>query len=233
LWGNQKRKEIMTNYVAYYRVSTQKQGQSGLGLEAQRAGVTAFISDNGNFIGEFTDIESGSKKNRLGLQGAIAAAKANNATIIAFRLDRLLRSLAILVELDESRVRFTALDALGDSEMIIEIKSSFAREELRKVSNRTKNALAALKARHGTVHHVSGSRKGGPSPEALQKAVAAIKEKAAANQFTRPARELAKSLFEAGKTQTQILASLKRGGFFTARKKPYTQQSQVARLLAN
>jgi len=223
----------MTNYVAYYRVSTQKQGQSGLGLEAQRAGVTAFISANGNLSGEFTDIESGSKKNRLGLSGAIAAAKKADATIVVYKLDRLLRSLEILFELRKSGAKFTALDALGDTRTIINLKAFFAEEELYKVSIRTKDALAALKARHGTVHHKTGSRKGGPSPEVVKKAVAGIKAKAAANENTQTARVLAKRLFKAGDTRKEILATLQEMNLKTARGKAFKAPWQVARLLAD
>lgn len=138
----------MTKYVAYYRVSTKKQGQSGLGLEAQKAGLNAFFAslDNENPIAEFVDVESGSSKSRAGFMQALEVCKEQGATLIAFRLDRLLRSLDILVQLRINKVKFTALDCLNDNDMIISIKAAFAEEELRKVSERTKKALQAKKA---------------------------------------------------------------------------------------
>lgn len=200
---------LTTRYVAYYRVSTQKQGQSGLGLEAQQAGIRAHCADR--LIDEFVEVESGGKKSRKELASAVALCRKHNATLITFRLDRLLRSLYILVSLRQSKVVFTALDCLNDTEMIINIKASFAEEELKKVSERTRNALSQKKAR--------GFQLGKPenlTAEARAKGSAAISQKAVDNENNRRASSLIELMHKDGKSFYQIAAALNRAGFQTA-----------------
>ena len=199
----------VTRYVAYYRVSTQKQGQSGLGLEAQQAGIRAHCANR--LIDEFVEVESGGKKSRKELASAMALCRKHNATLITFRLDRLLRSLDILVSLRQSKVVFTALDCLNDTEMIINIKASFAEEELKKVSERTCNALSQKKAR--------GFQLGRPenlTVEARKKGSAAISQKATENENNRRASSLIELMRQDGKSFYQIAAALNRSGFQTA-----------------
>lgn len=218
------------NYIAYYRVSTQKQGQSGLGLEAQKAEIKKYIENvNGNLVGEFTDIESGSKKNRNGFNEAIELCKKQNCTLIAFRLDRLLRSLSILVDLRTHKINFTALDCLNDSKMIIDIKAAFAEEELRKVSERTINALKSLKVKFGTTHHRKGTQNN-LNLENRQKGQDAIKAKAASNQNTLRAKNYAKTLKEQGLTLQAIADRLNSEGHHSSEGKQYHRTS-VNRLL--
>lgn len=132
-------------YVAYYRVSTAKQGRSGLGLDAQKAGILSYCGSD--LIGEFIEVESGGKTSRKELAKAIELCKKENAKLISFRLDRVLRNLEIVVALRINKVQFTALDCLNDSDMIINIKAALAEDELRKISERTKSALAQKKLR--------------------------------------------------------------------------------------
>ncbi|MBC3789080.1 recombinase family protein [Spirosoma utsteinense] len=139
----------MVKYVAYYRVSTQKQGRSGLGLDAQKAGIESFCGEQ--LIGNFIEIESGGKTSRKELASAIKLCQKENAKLIAYRLDRVLRNLEILVALRTNKVPFTALDCLNDSDMIINIKAALAEDELRKISERTRAALAQKKRRGFTL----------------------------------------------------------------------------------
>ncbi|MCH7989100.1 MAG: recombinase family protein, partial [Planctomycetes bacterium] len=97
-------------YVAYYRVSTQRQGESGLGLEAQRLSVSQFVNGNGELIAELTEIETGKRSDRPELMKAIAQAKRCGATLVIAKLDRLARNVAFISALMESGVDFVACD---------------------------------------------------------------------------------------------------------------------------
>ena len=135
-------------FVAYFRVSTQKQAASGLGLEGQKAAVLAYATQTGaSVLTGYTEVESGKKKDRPELAKAIAHAKRSQAVLCVAKLDRLLRSLPILVALREAKVAFVACDDPHANELTVDIKVVVAQDELRKISERTKAALAAAKAR--------------------------------------------------------------------------------------
>ncbi len=136
----------MKNYVAYYRVSTQKQGSSGLGLDAQRQTVRNFIGQN-NLIAEFTEIESGKNDRRVELQNAIEYAKSHNATLIIAKLDRLSRNVSFIFQLRDSRVDFICCDIPDANTMTIGIFALLAQQERELISERTKKALDAKKQR--------------------------------------------------------------------------------------
>ena len=134
--------------VKYRRVSTDKQGQSGLGLEAQDAAIDAYVSQHGcRIVGEFTEIETGKNSARPEFAKAAATAKRLKAGIIIAKLDRISRKVFFISGLMESGVDFFAADSPNDAPFITHVKASFAEEEARKISQRTKDALAALKAR--------------------------------------------------------------------------------------
>ena len=196
-------------YVAYYRVSTPKQGRSALGLDSQKAGIHDYCTDR--LIGEFIEVESAGKASRKEFLKAVAFCKLHNAKLIAFSLDRLLRSLDILVSLRQSKVRFMALDCLNDSEVIIQLKASLAEDELRKVSERTRNALAQKKAR--------GFKLGKPenlTEAARLKGAAGNQRRAADNENNRRAASMVDLMRRAGKNFSQIAVELNRAGFQTA-----------------
>ena len=210
-------------YVAYYRVSTQKQGVSGLGLEAQQSGIHTFCGDR--LIGEFVEVESAGKTSRKELAKAVELCKKHNAKLIAFRLDRILRSLDILVALRQNKVSFTALDCLNDSEMIINIKASFAEEELRKGSGRTRNALAAKKAR--------GFKLGKPenlTDEARQKGTQALQENARSHAANVQATELIR-LYQRDNLSTRAIAKRLNGNGYRTRRGQLFKSETVRRLL--
>ncbi|MHB1549577.1 MAG: recombinase family protein [Vulcanimicrobiaceae bacterium] len=139
--------------VAYLRVSTEKQGRSGLGLEAQQAAVDAHVASTGcRLVGTYTEVETGKRDsldNRPELRRAIAHAKRAKATLVVAKLDRLTRSVAVTSMLHTSGVEFIACDNPGANRMTIQILAVVAENEARMISERTKAALAAYKARGG------------------------------------------------------------------------------------
>jgi DNA invertase Pin-like site-specific DNA recombinase len=140
----------MASYIAYYRVSTDKQGASGLGLEAQRSAVTGFVRA-GELVGEFTEVESGKRHtNRPMLAAAMAECRKRKAVLVIAKLDRLARNVHFISGLMESGVEFTAVDMPQASRLTIHILAAVAEHEREMISQRTKAALAAAKAR-GTV----------------------------------------------------------------------------------
>ena len=142
-------------FVAYYRVSTQRQGVSGLGLEAQRKAVSDYLAGNAP-LAEFTEIESGRKKNRPQLIAALALAKKQKATLVIAKMDRLARNVSFIANLIETNVKFVAVDMPEADRSFLQMAAVFAEWEGRKISERTKAALAAAKAR-GTVLGTNGT----------------------------------------------------------------------------
>jgi len=139
---------MTTRYIAYYRVSTIRQGQSGLGLEAQRAATAAFIkSADCILVGEFTEVESGKRANRPELAEAIKACRDGGAILLIAKLDRLARNVHFISALLESGVKFTAIDMPNADRFMLHVYAAMAEEEARRISERTTAALAAAKAR--------------------------------------------------------------------------------------
>lgn len=134
--------------VGYYRVSTQRQGQSGLGLEAQQAAVEAYGKQTGcTLVASYTEVESGKRADRPELARAIAHAKRAGATLVIAKLDRLARNVHFVSGLMESGVEFVACDLPNASKLTLHIHAAVAEDELRNISERTKVALQAAKAR--------------------------------------------------------------------------------------
>jgi DNA invertase Pin-like site-specific DNA recombinase len=139
---------MQRNFVAYYRVSTDRQGRSGLGLEAQRDSVRHhLLRENGSLVVEFVEVESGKRNDRPQLALALAAAKKAKATLIIAKLDRLARNVYFISGLMESGVDFVAADNPHANRLMIHMLAAFAEHEREQISNRTKGALAAAKAR--------------------------------------------------------------------------------------
>jgi DNA invertase Pin-like site-specific DNA recombinase len=143
-------------FVSYLRVSTQRQGASGLGLEAQRAAVASYVA-GGRLLGEYVEIESGRKTDRPQLAAALAHARACGARLIIAKLDRLARNVAFISNLMEAAVDFVVCDLPEANRLTIHILAAVAEYEREMVSQRTKVALAAAKARGVKL----GSRDGG------------------------------------------------------------------------
>lgn len=133
-----------TEVVAYYRVSTQRQGRSGLGLEAQEAAVREFAKREGApIIARYTEIESGRNPDRPELRKAIGHALQSGSTLVVAKLDRLSRNLAFLVTLMESKVEFAACDNPHANALTCHILAAVAEDEAKRISTRTRDALRA------------------------------------------------------------------------------------------
>lgn len=135
-------------FIAYYRVSTDRQGRSGLGLEAQREAVTRYLNGgNWQLLDEFVEVESGKRDdNRPQLAAALAACRKQKATLVIAKLDRLARNVAFIANLMESKAEFIAVDFPTANRVTLHIMAAFAEHEREMISARTKAALAIRKA---------------------------------------------------------------------------------------
>jgi DNA invertase Pin-like site-specific DNA recombinase len=201
-----------TYYVPYYRVSTARQGQSGLGLEAQRAAVAAFITDPSQLLGEFVEVESGKKNQRPQLLAAIDAARAVGATLLIAKLDRLSRNAGFIFALRDSGVAFVCCDMPDANTLTVGLFAVIAQHEREMISKRTIDALTAKKAR--------GAMLGTPAnmtPAAIAKSLNIRQENARTNQQSQQAARLGGLLHAQGHTLQQIAQELNDGGYRTRR----------------
>ena len=143
-------------YIAYYRVSTDRQGRSGLGLEAQQQAVQQFLHGRGDILDSFTEIESGKRHDRPEIAAALDACRKYKAVLIIAKLDRLARNVHFISGLMESGVEFVAVDMPEANRLTIHILAAVAEHEREMISKRTKEALQAAKVR--------GVKLGSPDP---------------------------------------------------------------------
>jgi DNA invertase Pin-like site-specific DNA recombinase len=212
----------MNNIIAYYRVSTQRQGQSGLGLDAQQFAVNNYArSNDATIVSEFTEVESGKRNSRPEIAKAIAACKASGATLVVAKLDRLARSVSFTSALMDAGIEFIACDNPNANRLTVHILSAIAESEGIAISTRTREALAAAKAR--------GVKLGGPNPKAVFAKGNAAGVKAAADHAA-TVFPIAKAKRDAGWTLEQIAHHLTGKGYLTRYNKPWTTTA-VLRLL--
>jgi DNA invertase Pin-like site-specific DNA recombinase len=216
-------------FVAYYRVSTNQQGQSGLGLEAQRKAVTDFL-DGGNWqlVAEAVEVESGKRSHRPKLQEALRLCRLHGATLIIAKLDRLARNVAFISNLMESGVDFVAVDFPQANRLTVHILAAVAEHEREMIASRTKAALAATKARGRKLGGDRGNfglirDRGHPASVAIRSAK--VNKRAA--DLTPVIRELQ----SAGASLHAIAAELTRRGIETPRKGGRWKAVQVKRVL--
>jgi DNA invertase Pin-like site-specific DNA recombinase len=185
-------------FVSYLRVSTGKQGADGLGIEAQRAAVTVYLNGgNWQLLGEFVEVESGKRSDRPKLAEALALCKKHRAKLIIAKLDRLSRSVAFLATLMERGVEFVACDNPHANKLTVHILAAMAEHEREQIGLRTRNALAAAKAR-GTTRDGRPLVLGNAALAAANKAAAIERAKALAPIFAeldgKSANEIARVL---------------------------------------
>ena len=206
-----KSPNTVNTYVSYIRVSTQAQGQSGLGLAAQRTAVANFAK-GGNIIAEFVEVDSGKNDSREQLAAAIAHAKKNNAVLLIAKLDRLSRNAAFIFTLRDTGVDFVAADMPTANTLTIGIFAVIAQNERETIAKRTKDALVAKRERGeqlGTIANMTN--------EGRAKGVAAIKANASTNKANVQARQLIELLSVGGATLAQIADRLNVSGYRTRR----------------
>jgi DNA invertase Pin-like site-specific DNA recombinase len=186
-------------FVAYFRVSTDRQGKSGLGLDAQREAVMNYLNGGRwSLIDEFTEVESGKRSDRPELEKALAACKKLKAKLVIAKLDRLSRNLVFIAALMESGVEFVAVDIPHANKLTIHILAAVAQHEREMISERTKAALAAAKKR--------GQRLGNPSiAEAAKLGRAALK--ANARRFAANVRPIIDEIMREGATSHNAIAA--------------------------
>ena len=209
-------------FVAYYRVSTDRQGLSGLGLDAQRVAVAKHIGA-AELVAEFTEIESGRKNDRAQLAAALATAKRTKSTLVIAKLDRLARNVHFVSGLLESNVPFVCADMPEADRTFLQMMAVFAEWEARKISERTKAALAQIKAQGRTL--------GCPTPE-LGAVVGVKVIKANADSYAERVGPIVRDILATGaSTIRDIAAALQARSVTTPRGNMTWGTTQVSNLL--
>jgi DNA invertase Pin-like site-specific DNA recombinase len=200
-------------YVGYFRVSTQKQGVSGLGLESQRSIVEAYVArEGGELVGWHVDVESGRKRDRAGLSAALEEVSRAGAVLVIAKMDRLGRNAAFLMQLMDSKVDFVACDLVGANRLTLVLMAEVAQMEAEMISDRTRAALAAKKAR-GFVLGNSGNF----TQAGREAGAGAMRSRAEGNLNNRRASGYAKELRKGGMTLEGIAGRLNAEGYRTSR----------------
>lgn len=217
-------------FVAYYRVSTSKQGRSGLGLEAQREAVRSFMNGGDwRLLAEFTEVESGKRSDRAELAKALQACRVYGARLVIAKLDRLSRDAHFLLGLQKAGVPFVAADMPEANEMVVGIMAVVAQAERKMISARTKSALAAAKAR--------GTKLGGYRGATISDEIRARGNKFRAAKAQQFAIDVGSALDMVGReagafSASAIARELTIRGVPTASGKLQWQATQVKRLLS-
>ncbi|KMO20362.1 recombinase family protein [Methylobacterium indicum] len=217
-------------FVSYLRVSTAKQGASGLGLEAQRKAVTDFLNGGRwTLVTEVVEVESGKRADRPKLAEALRLCRLHGATLVIAKLDRLSRDAHFLLGLQRAGVRFVAADMPEANEMVVGIMAVVAQAERKMISARTKAALAAAKER--------GVKLGGPThhlPAQAGRAAAAsasVRSAGAKHRAEDLARDIAELRAKGATSLRELAAGLDRRGLTTSRGATWTATA-VRRVLA-
>lgn len=212
----------MKKYIAYYRVSTKQQGNSGLGLDAQKTMVRNYLKEDDILIDQFEEVESGKNDNRPQLLKAIEKSKNEGATLLIAKLDRLSRNAGFIFLLKDSNVDFKCVDMPEANSLTIGIMAVLAQEERLLISKRTTDALQELKSK--------GVKLGNPknlTPEARKMGSEAMRFKALQNDNNRKATALIVSLRNAGSSYSKIADELNKSGFKTSRGCEFTSSQTL------
>jgi len=212
-----------TKFVVYYRVSTARQGASGLGLDAQRAAVVRYVTAvSGDVVAEFEEVESGKKSDqaRPQLARALSQCKKMGACLLVAKLDRLARNVHFISGLMQSKVKFVACDLPEANDLTIHIMAAFAEHEAKRIGERTKDALAAAKKR--------GVELGRAGPANLKRNQEEREE--AANAFAERLRREIRGMQAEDMTVAEMVRELNSKGITTARGGQW-QQTQLDRVI--
>ena len=219
------------NLVSYLRVSTKKQGSSGLGLEAQRAAVTEYAEREGlTVVAEYVEVESGKRSDRPQLAAASQHCRASRATLVVAKLDRLARNVAFLSALMESGLEFVALDNLHANKFTLHVLAAVAEQEARATSERTKVALAAAKRRGvklGSARPGHWKGREDRRTEGLKKGIKAAAEQrvSAARTHNAMAVKVALQLRDQGHSWQEVATELNARGLVTRRGNKWSKSS--------
>ena len=187
------------NCVVYTRVSTERQGRSGLGLNAQEMAVENYLKGaRWTVVGRFTEVESGKRADRVELAKALAACKKHKATLVVAKLDRLSRNLAFIANVMEAGIEFVAFDLPFASRLTLHVLAAVAEHERVMISIRTKEALASAKAR--------GVKLGATGPRNLRGALERRRDRA--DTFAEKLRVVLEGLRARGLSQRAIVGEL-------------------------
>jgi DNA invertase Pin-like site-specific DNA recombinase len=219
-------------YVAYYRVSTKRQGNSGLGRDAQKSAAAEFIANNkAKLIEEVEEIESGKRDdNRPKLQHALQLCKLHRATLLISKLDRLSRNVAFISTLMNGDVEFVALDCKEATKFTVHVLASVAEMERELISKRTKDALAAAKRRGiklGGMHNANLVKQGHHARK-----LSAQARSAKAAEYRERLMPTIEEIKASGTTTQQGIADELNRREITAPRGGQWSQVQVMRLLA-
>ena len=215
--------------VGLYRVSTAEQGQSGLGLEAQQASLRAFVAAQGwTLVAEFSDVASGKDDRRAGFQAALARCRQLGAVLAAARLDRITRRAHTLSQLLEDGYSIRTADMPGADDLMIRVYAAMAQKERELISERTKAALAAARAR-GAV--LGGDRGYRPSMGPCAAAAAKSRAESASRAAHRLSLEIARLRADGVTTLVGLARSLTERGVPTPAGAVVWTHTTVARVL--
>ena len=226
----------MADIIAYYRVSTKRQGESGLGLEGQKTAVEAYSRQTGaRILASYREVESGKRADRPELARALAHAKRSRAVLVVAKLDRLARNVAFLAAVMDSGVDFIACDNAAANRLTLHILAAVAEAEAKAISERTKAALAAAKARGTRLgsarpDHWKGNEKARLAGLARGRSISAKVISDAARDAYSDLLPTMQELRDAGKSLQAIADDLNAQGHTTRRGKPWNPV-QVARVL--
>lgn len=225
-------------YIAYYRVSTQKQGRSGLGLSAQREYVKNFLRDDSLLVGDYQDIETGKNSNRPNLLKAIDECNKTGSILLIAKLDRLSRNAKFILTLRDSKVDFICADMPDANSLTIGMMAIIAQDEVERISKRVKDALGVIKdkldrgethiSKSGNIVTKLGSGTG-ISENVRIKGLEVRQNNARNNPESKKAGALIVSLRKSGESFYAITKLLNESGFKTPRGGKFSQ-TQTKRL---
>ncbi|NHM04863.1 recombinase family protein [Flavobacterium celericrescens] len=207
-------------YISYYRVSTKKQEKSGLGLDAQKTAVQNFLDKENILIAEYQEAESGKDNQRPQLLRAIEHCKSTGAVLLIAKLDRLSRNAAFILTLRDSKIEFVCADMPTANSVTIGIMAILAQDERERISQRTKVALAELKAR--------GINLGSPqnlTNESRTKSIEVRRNNALEDENNRKATAMIVLMKDSGKSLYFISNQLNENGFKTRNGKEFNQMT--------